>query len=173
MSNTLPWRTLATPSTPSDFSAPSIALPWGSRMPDFSVTVTRAFTKTSALDQDRAGAGRPFVFHQDAEAPGDFGIGLEQAAKIPAEAVLAELLVRLDVPQPARIGGNLVGDDDSHHLVFEQPPAFHLEVDQADADAEKQAGQEVVDADRQRHDVVDLLRRRPAEGGDVLLGDHG
>src|SRR5215470_9448025 len=43
MSNTLPWRTLATPSTPSDFSAPSMALPCGSRMPDFNVTVTRAF----------------------------------------------------------------------------------------------------------------------------------
>jgi hypothetical protein len=28
---------------PSDFSAPSIALPCGSRMPDFSVTVTWAF----------------------------------------------------------------------------------------------------------------------------------
>ena len=35
MSKTLPWRTLATPDTPSDFSAPSIALPCGSRMPDF------------------------------------------------------------------------------------------------------------------------------------------
>src|SRR5690348_8528804 len=43
MSNTLPWRTLATPDTPSDFSAPSIALPCGSRMPDLRVTVTRAF----------------------------------------------------------------------------------------------------------------------------------
>src|ERR1700692_5135012 len=43
ISNTLPWRTLATPSTPSDFSAPSMALPCGSRMPVLSVTVTRAF----------------------------------------------------------------------------------------------------------------------------------
>src|SRR5207253_9351137 len=43
MSNTLPWRTLAMPSTPNDFSAPSMALPCGSRMPDFRVTVTRAF----------------------------------------------------------------------------------------------------------------------------------
>src|SRR5215510_9918845 len=43
MSNTFPWRTLAMPSMPSDLSAPSIALPCGSRMPDFSVTVTRAF----------------------------------------------------------------------------------------------------------------------------------
>src|SRR5215204_4427241 len=43
MSKTLPWRTLATPAMPSDFRAPSMALPWGSRIPDLSVTVTRAF----------------------------------------------------------------------------------------------------------------------------------
>src|SRR5476651_1614611 len=43
MSNTLPWRTLATPATPSERSAPSIALPCGSRIPVFRVTVTRAF----------------------------------------------------------------------------------------------------------------------------------
>ena len=34
------------------------------------------------------------------------------------------------------------------------------------------AGEEVVDADGERHDVVDLLRRRPAERGDVLLRHH-
>src|ERR1700688_4737319 len=161
MSNTLPWRTLATPSTPSDFSAPSMALPWGSRMPDFSVTVTRAFTGTSALDQHRAGAGGPLVFHQDAQTLGDLGIGLEHAAEIPAEAVLVELLVRLDVPQPARIGRYLVGDDDSHHVILEQPAAFHLEIDQTDADPQKQPGEEGVDAYSQRHDVVDFLRGRP------------
>src|SRR5215813_1264474 len=43
MSKTLPWRTLATPATPRERKAPSIALPWGSRIPDFRVTVTRAF----------------------------------------------------------------------------------------------------------------------------------
>src|SRR5271156_2306382 len=112
MSNTLPWRTLATPSTPSDFSAPSMALPWGSRMPVLSVTVTRAFTgfassPVSALHQYRARTGGPLVLHQDAQALGDLGIGLQQAAKIPAEAVFVELLVRLDVPQPARIGRDL------------------------------------------------------------------
>src|SRR5207245_171544 len=103
MSNTLPWRTLATPSTPSDFSAPSMALPCGSRMPVFNVTVTRAFTSKSplALDQHRAGARRTLVLHEDAEPLGDFGIGLQQPAEIPAETVLVELLVRLDVPQPA------------------------------------------------------------------------
>ena len=58
-------------------------------------------------------------------------------------------------------------------LAFPEAAAFHLEVDEADADAEEQAGQKVVDADRQRHDVVDLLGAGPAERGDVLLGDHG
>src|SRR6476469_5570723 len=98
MSNTLPWRTLATPSTPSDFKAPSMALPCGSRMPDFSVTKTRAFIGRLSLHQHRAGAGRAFVFHHDAEPLGDFGVSLKQAAEIAAEAILVELLVRLDVP---------------------------------------------------------------------------
>src|SRR5690348_6938881 len=104
MSNTLPWRTLATPATPSDFSAPSMALPCGSRMPDLSVTVTRAFTLASlALDQNWTRAGRPFVFHQNAEPLGHFGIGLQQAAEVPPETILVELLVRLDVPEPAGV----------------------------------------------------------------------
>src|ERR1700724_3125753 len=174
MSNTLPWRTLATPSTPSDFSAPSMALPCGSRMPVFSVTVTRAFTfRPLALDQHRPRAHGPLIFHEDAEPPCDFGVSLEQSAEIPAEAILVELLVRLDVPQPAGVRRDFVGDDDPHHLVLEQPAAFHLEIDQADADAQKQPGEEIVDADGERHDVVDLLRRRPAERGDVLFRHHG
>ena len=69
-------------------------------------------------------------------------------------------------------GRNLVGDDDPHHVVLPEPSAFHLEVDEADADAEEEAGEEIVHADRERHDVVDLLRARPAEGGDVLLRHH-
>src|SRR6185312_12206509 len=175
ISNTLPCRTLAMPSTPSVFSAPSMALPCGSRMPVFRVTVTRAFTvlDPSALDQHRTRTGGPLVFHEDAEAFCDFRVSLEQAAEIPAEAILVELLVRLDVPQPARIRRDLIGDDDPHHLVLEQPSALHLEVDEADADAQKQAGEEIVDADGERHDVVDLLRRRPAEGRDVLFRHHG
>src|SRR3954466_5923759 len=86
MSKTLPWRTLATPCTPSERSAPSIALPCGSRTPDFSVTVTRAFT--SALDQHRAGSLRALAFAHDAEPLGHLGIGLDQAAHVAAEAVL-------------------------------------------------------------------------------------
>src|SRR5262245_41154705 len=118
MSNTLPWRTLAMASMPSDFNAPSIAFPCGSRMPAFSVTVTRAFiaadapkrrrgqmpppkrdTRASAsLHQHRPAALRRFAFGHDAEAFGDFGIGFDQAAEIAAEAVLVELLVGLHIP---------------------------------------------------------------------------
>src|SRR5580692_552875 len=125
--------------------------------------------RVSALDQHRAGALRPLAFAHDAQALGDFGIGFEQPAEVAAEAVLVELLVRLDIPQPARVRGDFVGDDDAHQVVFPQPAGFHLEINQADADAEEQAGQEIVDADGERHDVVDLLRRRPAERGDVLF----
>src|ERR1700674_916005 len=248
ISNTLPWRTLATPAIPSALSAPSMAFPCGSSTPDFKITVTRArnaisvwqhprrrklrgaawppvtFLRSrlnpekpepgwsaaksvaegqrpraggdldpqtppapalrfapcglrkhfdrSALDQDRPGALRALVLAHDAEARGHFGVGLEQAAEVATEAILVELLVRLDVPEPAGIRRDLVGDDDAHHLVFPQPAAFHLEIDQPYADPEEEAGQEIVDPDGERHDVVDLLGRRPAEGGDVLLRYH-
>src|SRR3984885_6363998 len=125
-----------------------------------------------ALDQDRSGALRSLAFAHDAEPLGDFGISFEQAAEIAAEAVLVELLVGLDVPQPAGIRRNLVGDHDPHQIVLPQPTGFHLEIDETDTDAEEQPGQEVVDADRERHDVVDLLRRRPTERGDVLFRHH-
>src|SRR5882757_9214586 len=125
-----------------------------------------------ALDQHRTFALRALALAHDAEALGHLGIGLEQPAEIAAETILVELLVRLDVPQPARIGRDLVRHHDPHEVVLPQPAGLHLEVDEADADAEKQAGEEIVDADGERHDVVDLLRRRPAEGGDVLLRHH-
>src|SRR5262249_26605842 len=56
--------------------------------------------KFSALHQNRPAALWPFAFAQDAEALGDLRICLEQSAEIAAEAVLVELLARLDVPQP-------------------------------------------------------------------------
>ncbi len=51
-------------------------------------------------------------------------------------------------------------------------PNSDLEVDEADADAEEEADEEVIDAQRELHDLVDLLRRGPTERGDVLLRDH-
>ena len=62
-----------------------------------------------------------------------------------------------------RLGTDLVGNDNAHDVVLPEAAALHLEIDQADAGAEEQARQEVVDADGERNDVVDLLGRRPAE----------
>src|SRR5262245_1704267 len=103
----------------------------------------------------------------------DLLIGLDQAAHIAAEAVLVELVLRLDVPAPAAIGRNLVGEHDAHLLVLPETAELAFEIDEPDADAEKKAGEKVVDAERERHDVVELLRVGPAERGNVLLGDHG
>ena len=50
-----------------------------------------------------------------------------------------------------------------------EPAELELEIDQPDADAEEQAGQEIVDPERHLHDLVEVLGARPAEGGDVLL----
>ena len=57
-----------------------------------------AIAKISALDEDRPRPLGTLAFGHDAKALGHFGIGFEQAAEVPAEAILVELLVRLDVP---------------------------------------------------------------------------
>src|ERR1700756_1024221 len=67
MSNTLPWRTLATPEMPSDLSAPSIALPWGSSTPGLRVTVTRAFIAVPLTSPWRGEVGA-----QSAPGGGDY-----------------------------------------------------------------------------------------------------
>src|SRR6478672_1222380 len=121
------------------------------------ITTDVALEATLALHQDRASALRALALAHDPEAFGHFGIGLEQAAEIAAEAVLVELVVGLDVPQPAAVGRNLVRDHNAHHVVFPEPARFHLEVDQTDTDAEEKPGEEIVDADGERHDVVDLV----------------
>src|SRR4029079_5650138 len=99
-------------------------------------------------------------------------IGFEHATEIAAEAILVELVLGLDVPEAARIRRDLVGDDDPHQVVFPEATALDLEVDELDADAEEEAGEEGVDADRGGHAGVALLWVGPAEGGDVLLGNH-
>src|SRR3712207_3998390 len=104
-----------------------------------------------------AGGGL-LVLAENAEAAGDLGIGLDEAAEILAEAVLVKLVGGFGVPQPARVGRDLVGDDDAHHVALPQAPDLHLEVDEADADAEEEPRQEVVDPDGEGHDVVDFLR---------------
>src|SRR6476619_2425476 len=126
----------------------------------------------SALHEDRSGALRPLALAHDAEAFGDLGIGLHQSAEVAAEAILVELLARLDIPEPAGIGRDLVRYHDPHEIVLPQAAGLHLEIHKPDADAEEQAGEEIIDPYGERHDVVDLLRRRPPERSDVLLRHH-
>ncbi len=109
-----------------------------------------------ALEVARAGLG------QDAEPARDLLIGLLDLAEVAAEAVLVHLLVGRDVPQPAVVRADLVGQDDAHVLVLPQPAELELEVDQLDADAEEQAGQEVVDPQRQVQDLVEVLVASPS-----------
>ena len=93
---------------------------------------------------------------------GDFAIGLDEAAEVAAETILVELVAGLTSQRRQLSGRDLVGDDDAHHVAFIEPAALDLEVDQLDADAHEQAGEEVVDADGQRHDVVEFLRAWPS-----------
>src|SRR5690606_18116754 len=106
------------------------------------------------------------------EPAGNLLVGLEQAAHVAAEAVLVELVGSLDVPQAAAIRADFVSQDDPHLVIVPQPAELDLEVYKADADAKEETDEKVVDPQRELHDFVDLVRRRPAEGGDVLLGDH-
>src|SRR5260370_35944106 len=70
---------------------------------------------------------RRLAFLHDAEAARHLGIGLDHAAEVAAEAILVELVVGLDVPEAARIGADLVGDDDAHRFALPEPAAFDLE----------------------------------------------
>src|SRR5204862_94469 len=89
-----------------------------------------------------------------------------------AEAVLVHLLVGARVPEPAIVGADLVGDDDADLVIGIEAAELELEVDEADADPEEEAGQEVVDPERNLHDLVEVVGAGPAKGGDVLLGDQ-
>src|SRR6185437_600968 len=173
----LPCRTSPTEPKPSECNAPAIALPCGSSTPGFSVMVIRAFMPPAVLSlfgsyQHRPRARPSRAVDMQPEPPRDLLIGLDQASHVAAEAVLVELVLRLDVPQPRAVRRNLVGEHDAHRVVLPQPAELAFEVDELDADAEEKAREEVIDAERERHDVVDLLWRGPAESGDVLLGDH-
>src|SRR5688500_18535074 len=97
-----------------------------------------------SLHETWAAGDRVLVLGQDTEPAGDFRISLDQSAHVPAEPVLVELVLGLDVPEAAGIRGDLVGHDDAHHLAFPETAGLELEVHEADADAEEEAGQKVV-----------------------------
>jgi hypothetical protein len=73
---------------------------------------------------------RGFVLRlKQAETAGDLLIGLLDAAEVLTEAVLIELLVGLDVPQPAAIGADLVGEDYPAEIAVPDAAELELEVD--------------------------------------------
>src|SRR5262249_44800894 len=112
---TFPWRTSRTPAKPRLCRAWPIAVPCGSSTPDFRVTWTRAFIdfgETGSLHRLRAlEVARP-ALGQDAKPARHFLIRLLDIAEIAAKAVLVQLFVGLDVPQPARVRADLVGKHD-------------------------------------------------------------
>src|SRR3712207_1406984 len=153
------------PTTAQNTTAASTALP----LIALGVAViapARSLHQLRALEVAHAGFG------QDAEAACHLLVALLDVAEVAAEAVLVHLLAGLGVPQAAVVGGDLVGEDDPHLLVLPQAAELQLEVHELDADAEEEAAQEVVYAERERHHVVEVLGGGPAEGGDVLLADE-
>src|SRR5215831_15770967 len=139
----LPWRTSATPPKPSPSSAWAIARPWGSRTPFLSVIWTFAFMPPSpSLHRVRAGHVPGAALGHDAQAPSDLLIGFRHLAEVAAEAVLVQLLIGLDVPEPAIVRADLIGENDAHVLAFPQPAKLQLEIHQLQPDPEEEAGKE-------------------------------
>src|SRR5882724_13664593 len=97
------------------------------------------------------------AFGENSQASRDFLIGLFDVAEVTAETVLVQLLTGLGVPKPAIIRADLIGEDQAHFLVLIEPAVFQLEVDQTQADAEEETEQEIVDPERHRQDLVDVL----------------
>src|SRR5690242_18114369 len=135
-SMTLPCRTPSTPLKPSEPKACAMALPCGSSTPGLSMTWTRAFMVSLHRLRSLEVAGT--AFGQNAEAPRHFLIGLLDPAQILAEAVLVHLLVGLEVPEATIVRADLIGQDEAHLFVLEEAAEFELEVDELDADTEKE-----------------------------------
>src|SRR5262245_25314641 len=108
-------------------------------------------------DQNGPAALGPRILGQHAEPAGDLLVSLQHAAHVTAEAILIELVGCGCIPQPAAIRAYLVGKDDAHLVVLPEAAELDLEVDEADADPGEEAGEEIVDPERQGHDLVDLL----------------
>src|SRR5215210_5864277 len=84
-------------------------------------------------------------------------VGLFDAPKVVAEAVLVELLAGLLVPEPAGVGGDLIRE---HEVALGVPPGLYLEVDEGYAALVEEG----------REGLVDLQPELLAEL-EVLVGD--
>src|SRR5262249_46748436 len=119
----LPWRTSPTSAKPSRLRECPMAFPWGSSTPCLRVTWTLAFISPRSLQRrllqggGTAHVARPLI-DQDAEPPRHLLVGLLDLAEVAAETVLVHLFVGPEIPQPARIGADLVGQHYAHHVVL-------------------------------------------------------
>src|SRR5260370_20297086 len=172
ISISLPWRTSPTPAKPSPFRALPIAWPCGSSTPGFRLIWIRAFIAALLLHHPRRGDIARAAIEHDAKPARHLLIALLDPAEILAKPVFVHFLLGARIPQPAIIRADLVGDHDAHLVIAVKPAEIQPHIDQPDVDPKKQPGQEVVDAERNLHDLVELAGACPGEGGDVLLGDQ-
>src|SRR5262249_21686242 len=131
----------------------SIAFPCGSSTPRLGVMKTRARMTTPS------GGADPAVH---------FVIGFLDAAEVLTEAILVELLAGDTVPESARVGTNLVTEEDLPVM----PAEFELAVDEQDAFAFEETSQDGVDLHRHVGQRLQLGFRGHAEDRHVPLIDH-
>src|SRR5262249_7453324 len=137
-----PTRTSLTSPNPRVCSACCTAFPWGSSMPRFGVMYTRA---------------RRFPIPscgEAADATGRLLIRILDAAEVPAEAILIELLSAGLVPEAAGVGADLVRDQDLAVMATE----LELHVDQHDPPLIEELAHEGVDLERALVDLGQLRR---------------
>ena len=103
------------------------------------MTFILGFHQVIALHEFGLGAFGFFVFGDYPQALGHFLIGLDEAAHVSPETVLVHLVVGLGVPKAARIGADLIGQHNAHHVILIEPAELDFEIDELDADSEEEA----------------------------------
>src|ERR1700722_1165748 len=172
ISISFPWRTSPMPVKPSDARALPIALPCGSSTPDLRLTCTSAFIAPISLHRPWTLEISGTAFGQDAEPAGHFLIAFGDLFEVLAKPVLVELFAGTDVPQPHVVRADLVGEDDAHVVIAVEPAELEPEIDEPDSHAEKKAAEEIVDPQRNLHDLVEVLGARPGKRCYVFLADQ-
>src|SRR5437763_6871922 len=158
---TFPTRRSVTSSNPRPKSARFTAAPWTSRIPGFSLTRTRTFILRGSA---RAASGMRALD----QAAVDFLVGSRDAAEDAPEAVLVELLPRRPVPEPARVGRDLVAQVE----LLPRPPELELEVHEEEPARPHVRPQDGVDPERRAPHPGELRRRREREHADMVVVQH-
>ena len=116
---------------------------------------------------------RSGILLQQPQPPCNFLIGFFLTAQIAAKAVLVELFASGHIPQAATIGADFIGENNAAVFAFPHPAKLQFEINQTDVDPGEHAAHEIIHPDSHRGNVLHLFIGRPAEAGDVFLGDQG